>query len=170
MGYQLVITQSGDPLGLIRPLTSLTVRSVICFFLNVSMCSKEPHTWRWAIPTTNQLVRKGRKRRKKKRSRREPMAGKPQVRGVVMSVFDRDPSKPNSANRHCARVRLSTGYEVIAHIPGETHNIHEHSHVLVRPASNPDLHGIKFQIIRGALDASSPNRRKSRSRYGVKKP
>lgn len=97
------------------------------------------------------------------------MGGKPQVRGTVLSVFDRDPSKPNSANRHCARVRLTTGYEVIAYIPGEQHNIHEHSNVLVRPASNPDLHGIKFQIIRGVLDASSPERSQSRSRYGVKR-
>lgn len=98
------------------------------------------------------------------------MAGKPQVRGTVLSVFDKDPAKPNSANRHCARVKLTTGFEVTAFIPGEQHNIQVHSNVLVRPASNPDLHGIKFQIIRGVLDASSPNRRKSRSRYGVKKP
>ena len=91
------------------------------------------------------------------------------MRGTVLSVFDRDPSKPNSANRHCARVRLTTGYEVTAFIPGEQHNIQTHSNVLVRPASNPDLHGIKFQIIRGVLDASSPERSQSRSRYGVKR-
>lgn len=98
------------------------------------------------------------------------MGGKPQVRGTVLSVFDVDPVKPNSANRHCARVRLTTGFDVTAFIPGEGHNIQVHSTVLVCPGSNPDLHGIKFRIIRGVLDAAPTDRRQQRSRYGVKKP
>jgi small subunit ribosomal protein S12 len=97
------------------------------------------------------------------------MGGRPQVRGVVTSTFVLDPSKPNSSKKKCARVQLNTGYEVTAYIPGEKHDVREHSMVLVRPASNPDLHGVRFQIIRGALDASSPDRNQARSRYGVKK-
>jgi len=122
------------------------------------------------MPTTNQLVRKGRKRSKKK-SASPALQGAPQRRGVCVSVRTTTPKKPNSALRKIARVRLSTGTEVTAYIPGIGHNLQEHSVVLVRGGRVKDLPGIKYHIIRGSLDAAGvQDRRKGRSLYGAKKP
>lgn len=122
------------------------------------------------MPTANQLVRKGR-RRKRSVTDANALAGKPQARGVVVRTFVRNPKKPNSANRHCARVKLSTGFEVTAYVPGEYPNVQEHSVVLVRAGRIPDLPGVRYQVIRGALDVNGvPDRRKGRSKYGAKRP
>lgn len=122
------------------------------------------------MPTTNQLVRKGRKRIKKK-NKVPALAGCPQKRGVCMRVYTATPKKPNSALRKVARVRLSNGQEVTAYIPGEGHNLQEHSIVLIRGGRVKDLPGIRYHILRGVLDTSGvPNRRKSRSKYGSKRP
>lgn len=122
------------------------------------------------MPTINQLCRFGRKRIKSK-SKSPALKGAPQVRGVCTRVFTTTPKKPNSALRKVARVKLSTGIEVTAYIPGEGHNLQEHSVVLVRGGRVPDLPGVKYRIIRGALDAAGvEKRRQSRSRYGTKRP
>lgn len=97
------------------------------------------------------------------------MCGKPQVSGVVLSTFIRKPVKPNSAERKVARVTLSTGYEVTCFIPGEKHDVGVHAKVLVCPAANPDLHGVRYRIIRGVKDSGPPKRNQGRSKYGVKK-
>lgn len=122
------------------------------------------------MPTINQLVRKGRKNIKKKTS--APALGAcPQKRGVCTRVYTSTPKKPNSAIRKVARVRLTNGYEVTAYIPGEGHNLQEHSIVLLRGGRVKDLPGVRYHIIRGALDASGVDgRTKSRSKYGVKRP
>jgi small subunit ribosomal protein S12 len=122
------------------------------------------------MPTINQLVRKGRKKGKKK-SRRPALDGCPQKRGVCLQVTTRTPKKPNSALRKIARVRLSNGREVTAYIPGEGHNLHEHSIVLVRGGRVRDLPGVRYHIVRGPLDTVGVSeRRQSRSRYGAKLP
>lgn len=122
------------------------------------------------MPTINQLVRKGRKVLKEK-SKSRALKGSPQVRGVCTRVFTTTPKKPNSALRKVARVKLSTGIEVTAYIPGEGHNLQEHSVVLVEGGRVPDLPGVKYHIIRGALDTSGvEGRKQSRSRYGAKRP
>ena len=122
------------------------------------------------MPTINQLCRLGRTQVKTK-SKSPALCGKPQVRGVCTRVFTQTPKKPNSALRKVARVKLSTGIEVTAYIPGEGHNLQEHSVVLVRGGRVPDLPGVKYHIIRGALDAAGvENRRQGRSRYGAKRP
>jgi small subunit ribosomal protein S12 len=122
------------------------------------------------VPTINQLVRKGRKNIRKKMS--APALGAcPQKRGVCTRVYTSTPKKPNSAIRKVARVRLTNGYEVTAYIPGEGHNLQEHSIVLIRGGRVKDLPGVRYHIIRGALDASGVDgRTKSRSKYGVKRP
>lgn len=121
------------------------------------------------MPTINQLVRFGRTRQKDK-SKSRAMESNPQVRGVCTRVFTTTPKKPNSALRKVARVKLSNGIEVTAYIPGEGHNLQEHSMVLVRGGRVPDLPGVKYHIVRGALDASGvEGRKQSRSRYGTKK-
>ena len=121
------------------------------------------------MPTINQLVRFGRMRQKDK-SKSRAMEGNPQVRGVCTRVFTTTPKKPNSALRKVARVKLSNGTEVTAYIPGEGHNLQEHSMVLVRGGRVPDLPGVKYHIIRGTLDASGvEGRKQGRSRYGAKK-
>jgi small subunit ribosomal protein S12 len=137
------------------------------------------------LPTINQLVRKGRKRLKKKskapalRFTLNSLKGKsvrgskgsPQKRGVCLQVKTVTPKKPNSALRKVARVRLTNGIEVTAYIPGEGHSLQEHSVVLIRGGRVPDLPGVRYHIIRGALDATGvENRRQGRSRYGTKKP
>ncbi|KKR97307.1 MAG: 30S ribosomal protein S12 [candidate division TM6 bacterium GW2011_GWE2_41_16] len=123
-----------------------------------------------AMPTINQLVRHGRTKPKYK-SKSPAMKQKPQVRGVCTRVFTTTPKKPNSALRKVARVKLSTGIEITAYIPGEGHNLQEHSVVLVRGGRVPDLPGVKYHIIRGVLDtAGVENRRQGRSRYGAKRP
>ncbi|MCX7750473.1 MAG: 30S ribosomal protein S12 [Candidatus Bipolaricaulota bacterium] len=122
------------------------------------------------MPTFNQLVRRGRKPQTKK-SKSVALTGCPQRRGVCLRVFTRTPKKPNSALRKVARVRLSNGREVTAYIPGEGHNLQEHSLVLVRGGRVKDLPGVKYHIIRGALDAAGvEGRRQGRSRYGMRRP
>lgn len=122
------------------------------------------------MPTFNQLVRHGRKPQRSK-SKSVALASCSQRRGVCLRVFTRTPKKPNSALRKVARVRLSNGREVTAYIPGEGHNLQEHSIVLVRGGRVKDLPGVKYHIIRGALDAAGvEGRRQGRSRYGVRRP
>ncbi len=121
------------------------------------------------MPTIQQLVRDGRKKKKKKATT-AGLAGAPQRRGVCTRVYTVSPKKPNSALRKVCRVRLSSGMEVTAYIPGEGHNLQEHSIVLVRGGRVRDLPGVRYKVIRGALDAASVNDRKqARSRYGTKK-
>ena len=122
------------------------------------------------MPTIQQLIRKGRKPEKKK-STSPALQGSPQKRGVCTRVYTTTPKKPNSALRKVARVRLTNGYEVTAYIPGEGHNLQEHSIVLVRGGRVKDLPGVKYHIVRGALDtAGVAGRRQSRSKYGAKRP
>ena len=122
------------------------------------------------MPTFNQLVRYGRKPKLSK-SKSVALEECPQRRGVCVRVFTRTPKKPNSALRKVARVRLSNGREVTAYIPGEGHNLQEHSIVLVRGGRVKDLPGVKYHIIRGALDAAGvEGRRQARSRYGIRRP
>ncbi len=122
------------------------------------------------MPTINQLVRRERKKVIKK-SKSPALVKCPQRRGVCTRVYTTTPKKPNSALRKVAKVRLTSGFEVISYIPGEGHNLQEHSIVLVRGGRVKDLPGVKYHIIRGALDtAGVANRKKSRSKYGTKKP
>ena len=122
------------------------------------------------MPTINPLVRKG--RQKVKNRSKSPVLDKcPQKRGVCLVVKTQTPKKPNSALRKVARVRLSNGKEITAYIPGEGHNLQEHSVVLVRGGRVRDLPGVRYHIIRGTLDAVGVNnRRQSRSKYGAKRP
>ena len=122
------------------------------------------------MPTINQLVRQGRKKQKVKTSA-PALQACPQKRGVCVRVYTSTPKKPNSALRKIARVRLTNGIEVTAYIPGEGHNLQEHSIVLVRGGRVKDLPGVRYHIVRGTADASGVDgRRKSRSKYGVKRP
>lgn len=122
------------------------------------------------MPTINQLSRHGRKKSRAK-TKSPALKGAPQARGVCTRVFTQTPKKPNSALRKVARVKLSTGVEVTAYIPGEGHNLQEHSVVLVRGGRVKDLPGVKYHIVRGTLDAAGvQNRRQSRSLYGAKRP
>ncbi len=121
------------------------------------------------VPTVQQLVRQGRKPKPKKQ-RTVGLAGSPQRRGVCTRVYTVTPKKPNSALRKVARIRLSSGAEITAYIPGEGHNLQEHSIVLVRGGRVKDLPGVRYKVIRGALDAAGVDGRKqARSRYGAKK-
>lgn len=122
------------------------------------------------MPTINQIYRKPRIKIKTK-SKSPALKGKPQVRGVCKKVFTTTPKKPNSAMRKVARVKLTTGIEVTAYIGGEGHNLQEHSVVLVRGGRVPDLPGVQYHIVRGALDAAGvEKRRQARSKYGAKVP
>jgi small subunit ribosomal protein S12 len=122
------------------------------------------------MPTINQLVRKGRKRINKKTAT-PALKGSPQKRGVCTRVYTTTPKKPNSALRKVTRVRLTNGMEVTAYIPGEGHNLQEHSIVLLEGGRVKDLPGVRYHIIRGTLDTSGvSDRTTSRSRYGTKKP
>jgi small subunit ribosomal protein S12 len=122
------------------------------------------------MPTINQLVRKGRSRLLAK-SKSPALENCPQRRGVCLQVMTRTPKKPNSALRKVAKVRLTNGTEVIAYIPDEGHNLQEHSIVLVRGGRVKDLPGVRYHIVRGTLDALGvEKRRRSRSKYGVKRP
>jgi small subunit ribosomal protein S12 len=122
------------------------------------------------MPTTNQLIRKGR-RPEKHHSKTPALAGNPQKRGVCTRVYTTTPKKPNSALRKVCKVRLQSGYEVTTYIPGEGHNLQEHSIVLVRGGRVKDLPGVRYHVIRGVLDtAGVEGRRQSRSLYGVKRP
>ena len=121
------------------------------------------------MPTINQLVRKGRTKARAK-SASPALQNCPQKRGVCVRVYTTTPKKPNSALRKVARVRLSSGAEITAYIPGEGHNLQEHSIVLVRGGRVKDLPGVRYKVIRGALDAAGVDGRKqARSRYGTKK-
>ena len=121
------------------------------------------------MPTINQLVRT-RRRAKRKFSKAPAMAGNPQKRGVCTRVYTTTPKKPNSALRKVARVRLVSGIEVTAYIPGEGHNLQEHSIVLIRGGRVKDLPGVRYHIIRGTLDtAGVAERKQGRSKYGAKK-
>ena len=120
------------------------------------------------MPTTNQLVRKGRQTPKSK-VKTPALRGAPQKRGVCTRVYTTTPKKPNSALRKVARVRLTNGMEVTTYIPGEGHNLQEHSVVLVRGGRVKDLPGVRYKVIRGTLDAAGvSDRKKARSQYGVK--
>ncbi len=122
------------------------------------------------MPTINQLVRKGRKP-VRKRSKSPVLDACPQKRGVCLQVKTQTPKKPNSALRKVARVRLSNGKEVTAYVPGEGHNLQEHSIVLIRGGRVRDLPGVRYHILRGTLDTSGvEGRNQSRSKYGVKRP
>ena len=122
------------------------------------------------MPTIEQLVRKGRQSKRRKEST-PALKGAPQRRGVCTRVFTTTPKKPNSALRKVARVRLTSGIEVTAYIPGEGHNLQEHSIVLVRGGRVKDLPGVRYHIVRGSLDTLGVDkRRQSRSKYGAKRP
>jgi ribosomal protein S12, bacterial/organelle len=122
------------------------------------------------LPTINQLVRLGRRSILFK-SKAPALAGNPQKRGVCTRVYTTTPKKPNSALRKVARVRLTNGIEVTAYIPGEGHNLQEHSIVMIRGGRVKDLPGVRYHIIRGTLDTAGVNERKQgRSKYGAKRP
>ena len=122
------------------------------------------------MPTIQQLVRKGRKKLKSK-SKSPALDSCPQKRGVCTRVYTTTPKKPNSAMRKVARVRLSHGKEVNAYIPGEGHNLQEHSIVLIRGGRVKDLHGVRYHVIRGTLDTGGvDDRTQRRSKYGAKRP
>ncbi len=122
------------------------------------------------MPTIQQLVRQGRTSKSTK-TKTPALKGSPQRRGVCTRVYTNTPKKPNSALRKVARVRLTSGVEITAYIPGEGHNLQEHSIVLIRGGRVKDLPGVRYHIVRGSLDASGVNgRNKSRSKYGTKKP
>ena len=123
---------------------------------------------RFSVPTIQQLVRQGRSTKFSK-TKTPALKGSPQRRGVCTRVYTNTPKKPNSALRKVARVRLTSGVEVTAYIPGEGHNLQEHSIVLVRGGRVRDLPGVRYKVIRGALDAAGvKNRKQARSRYGAK--
>ena len=136
------------------------------------------------MPTINQLIRKGRSRKKEKvktpalrysfnalKNKTFELRGSPQKRGVCTQVRTMTPKKPNSAMRKIARVRLSNGYEVTAYIPGEGHNLQEHSVVLIRGGRVKDLPGVRYHILRGVLDTQGvKDRKQRRSLYGAKRP
>ena len=122
------------------------------------------------MPTINPLIRKGRKKIKKK-TNTPALKGAPQKRGVCVRVYTSTPKKPNSALRKVARVRLTTGIEVTAYIPGVGHNLQEHSVVLVRGGRVKDLPGVRYHIVRGTLDTLGvEDRKQGRSKYGAKRP
>jgi small subunit ribosomal protein S12 len=122
------------------------------------------------MPTVNQLVRKGRTA-PKARVKTPALRGAPQKRGVCTRVYTTTPKKPNSALRKVAKVRLTNGFEVIGYIPGEGHNLQEHSVVMIRGGRVKDLPGVRYHILRGVLDTQGvKNRKQRRSKYGAKRP
>src|ERR1043165_1622189 len=122
------------------------------------------------MPTIGQLVREGREKQRRKNTA-PALQGCPQKRGVCIRVYTTTPKKPNSALRKVARVRLTNGYEVTAYIPGEGHNLQDHSIVLIRGGRVKDLPGVRYHIVRGTLDSAGVNdRKRSRSKYGAKRP
>ena len=124
------------------------------------------------MPTPNQLIRRSTCRSAPRRRNKRPALDRcPQRRGVCFRVYTRTPKKPNSALRKVAKIRLTTRAEIIAYIPGQGHNLQEHSVVLVRGGRVKDLPGVKYKVVRGVLDLQGvAQRRQSRSRYGTKKP
>jgi small subunit ribosomal protein S12 len=122
------------------------------------------------MPTINQLIRKARES-KPARNKVPALESCPQKRGVCTRVFTTTPKKPNSALRKVARIRLTNGFEVTGYIPGEGHNLQEHSVVLIRGGRVKDLPGVRYHIVRGSLDTQGvKNRKQARSKYGAKKP
>ena len=122
------------------------------------------------MPTVNQLIRQGRTS-KIARNKVPALRGSPQKRGVCTRVYTTTPKKPNSALRKVAKVRLTNGFEALTYIPGEGHNLQEHSVVLIRGGRVKDLPGVRYHIIRGTLDTTGvQNRKQSRSKYGAKRP
>jgi small subunit ribosomal protein S12 len=122
------------------------------------------------MPTVNQLIRKERRVQKNKTTS-PALESCPQRRGVCTRVYTTTPKKPNSALRKVAKVRLSNGFEVISYIPGEGHNLQEHSVILIRGGRVKDLPGVRYHVVRGVLDTQGVNNRKnSRSKYGTKRP
>ena len=122
------------------------------------------------MPTINQLIRRSR-RKPRTRNKSPALEKSPQKRGVCTKVYTTTPKKPNSALRKVTRVRLSNGYEVTSYIPGEGHNLQEHSVVLIRGGRVKDLPGVRYHILRGNLDTQGvSNRKQQRSKYGTKKP
>ena len=122
------------------------------------------------MPTINQLVRNGREKVEKKR-KAPALESNPQKRGVCTRVYTTTPKKPNSALRKVAKVRLTNGFEVIGYIPGEGHNLQEHSVVMIRGGRVKDLPGVRYHILRGVLDTQGvKNRKQRRSKYGAKRP
>jgi len=122
------------------------------------------------VPTIQQLVRKGRQSKPAK-GKTPALKGAPQRRGVCTRVYTTTPKKPNSAMRKVAKVRLTNGFEVISYIPGESHNLQEHSVVLIRGGRVKDLPGVRYHILRGVLDTQGvKNRKQRRSKYGAKRP
>lgn len=122
------------------------------------------------MPTINQLVRKSREKQSR-RNKVPAMEANPQKRGVCTRVYTTTPKKPNSALRKVAKIRLTNGFEVIGYIPGEGHNLQEHSVVMIRGGRVKDLPGVRYHIIRGTLDTQGvKNRKQSRSLYGAKRP
>ena len=122
------------------------------------------------MPTINQLVRNPRTPEKAK-TKTPPLRGAPQTRGVCTRVYTTTPKKPNSALRKVAKIRLTNGFEVIGYIPGEGHNLQEHSVVMIRGGRVKDLPGVRYHIIRGVLDTQGvKNRKQRRSKYGAKRP
>ncbi len=121
------------------------------------------------MPTINQLVRKGRERHHAKTAS-PALKSCPQKRGVCTRVYTTTPKKPNSALRKVARVRLTNGMEVTTYIPGEGHNLQEHSVVLIRGGRVKDLPGVRYHVIRGVLDSVGVDRKQRRSKYGAKRP
>jgi small subunit ribosomal protein S12 len=122
------------------------------------------------MPTINQLVRKGRAPQKA-RNKVPALEANPQKRGVCTRVYTTTPKKPNSALRKVAKIRLTNGFEVIGYIPGEGHNLQEHSVVLIRGGRVKDLPGVRYHVLRGVLDTQGvKDRKQSRSKYGAKRP
>ena len=122
------------------------------------------------MPTINQLIAKGREPNAK-RNKVPALQGSPQKRGVCTRVYTTTPKKPNSALRKVAKVRLTNGYEVVSYIPGEGHNLQEHSVVLIRGGRVKDLPGVRYHILRGVLDTQGvKDRKQRRSLYGAKRP
>lgn len=143
---------------------------MILFILLNTLTFAPPKIGRGIMPTIQQLVRKGRKVIKSK-SKSRALDACPQRRGVCTRVYTTTPKKPNSALRKVAKVRLTNGTEIIAYIPGEGHNLQEHSIVLIRGGRVKDLPGVRYHIVRGALDtAGVDDRKQSRSKYGTKRP
>jgi small subunit ribosomal protein S12 len=144
--------------------------ALLYFALRLPRPASPVHDFYAKMPTINQLIRKGRNKLKHK-SKSPALENSPFRRGVCIQVMTRTPKKPNSAMRKVAKVRLTNGYEVIAYIPDEGHNLQEHSIVLVRGGRVKDLPGVRYHIVRGTLDAAGVEKRRvSRSKYGVKRP
>ena len=122
------------------------------------------------MPTINQLINKNKRTSKPKRDKTPALKGSPQARGTCIKVYTTSPKKPNSALRKLCRVRLANGFEVTAYIPGEGHNLQEHSSVTIRGGRVKDLPGVRYTVVRGLLDTNGvQGREKSRSKYGTKK-